>query len=254
MYRVRGTMDQRGSTVSGFIRIDRPGNTLPDRQRNCSACESAYSSGAGECALENAHQHGGYVGDVHENDDNGAQQIDGAHDGHNLFCHPSDGVFTADDEKQNKSGVNDAHGHDVKSEGGVQCLGDCVGAAALGELHEQADGEKYGQRAADFFALLTLDAALHVIHGAAHVFAVAVFSTVIKAQRNLSHFQHHAEKCPDEHPENGAGAAYSNRSSYAGNVAHTNGAAQTDAECPVRRNLAIAVFVVLGCFFEYRIF
>ena len=32
MYRVRGTMDQRGSTVSGFIRIDRPGNTLPDRQ------------------------------------------------------------------------------------------------------------------------------------------------------------------------------------------------------------------------------
>ena len=64
MYRVRGTMDQRGSTVSGFIRIDRPGNTLLDRQRNCSACESAYSSGAGECALENAHQHGGYVGDV----------------------------------------------------------------------------------------------------------------------------------------------------------------------------------------------
>ena len=78
--------------------------------------------------------------------------------------------------------------------------------------------------------------------------------TVIQAQGGLSRLDHHAKKRPDPHPEDGARSAYGNGGRHAGDIAHADGAAQCQAECSVRGNLAVTALAGFRAAGKNRVF
>ena len=113
MDRIGGTVDQGRGAVAGLIGVDRPGNALPDGQGNHGASKAAHGSRAGKGTLEDLGKHGGHIGDIHEKNDDGCQQIGSAHDGNQLFCYSADGVFAPDQQVYNEQHINDHNGHQI---------------------------------------------------------------------------------------------------------------------------------------------
>ena len=92
-----------GRTHTSLVREQTTSNTVFDSLGNCNAGEAADCCARIECANENLSECFWQLTDVHEDQDQGAQNVEGCHDWNNLFSNRCD---TANATEENECSQN----------------------------------------------------------------------------------------------------------------------------------------------------
>ena len=183
------------------------------------AFDAPHDAGAGEAAengleieggMEDVAEHGAEAGDVREDNDQGDDHVQHAHDGHQHLGHPGQAFAAAenaDAEEHCQHTADDVGGILIVEaearEGALGVVGrQHVVAHHVGE--DEDDGEDNAQPA-------LAEGLLHVIGGAAVAVALTVALLVDLGERGLHKRGGAAEDRRDPHPEDRAGAAEAER-------------------------------------------
>lgn len=198
---------------------NRPGHAQTDGHHHRGTGKAA----GGRHRLEGAgHDHGqdaGDLGDVHEDDSQRAQHVEGDHDGHQQGGHAADAAHTADDD-----GGGQAHEHDTGDAGSdgkavVEGVSHGIGLHHAADA-EGGDGREEGEQGRQPFPA---QPARDVVHGAAAEGAVLVLHAVFHGQHGFGVFGGHAHEAGHPHPEQGTGAADVDGRGHTGDIAGAHG-------------------------------
>ena len=235
---VGGGVNHDGGAEAGLVGenapLEAPGHGLGDHGPADAAGGGFKVEGAGKNGSEGRRN----PADVHADDDQGADDKEDGHEGHDALVGGGDPLQPADNHQRQKHDDHDAgdqiHRAGIRGNQRVDALGDGSHLAhvadAEGSQHRE-DGEQHGQHRAGNLAVLHLaDAVLQIVHGAAAPFAPLIPAAEEKAQHVFRIIGHHADDGGDPHPENGAGAAHGNGVGHAGDVSRADGGGQGGAQ------------------------
>ena len=220
--------------VGEHAALEAPGHSLGDDR-------PAHAAGSGlevERALEDGREGGGHLADVHDDDDQGTNDEEHRHEGHDALVRRGDAPEAAQDhqrqEHDHHQRGDDIHHGGVGADQRVDALGNRGHLPHVADAEGGHDGEQGKQprqdRTDDLAVLHGPDAVLEVVHRAAAPFALLIPAAEEDAQHVFGVIGHHAHDRGDPHPEDRARAAHGDGIGHAGDVARADRGGQGGAQ------------------------
>ena len=174
------------------------------------------------------------MGNIHKEDDNGADHIEDDHERDDFLSDRGNTLQAADYDQSDQDHDDCAGDPGGEAEDGLHIAGDGVHLRHVADAEggdEAEKGEQKGQYLADACAaLFGAQTVAEIVHRAAGPFALGVFAAVEDAEDVFGIVGHHAQEGHDPHPEHGAGAAHEDGAGHADDIAGADGGGQGGAE------------------------
>ena len=215
------SMGMGRGTHTGFVGEEAAGHAVAHGfahgDAECAAAGGLRIEGHDENGLEGAGQ-GGNVG---EDDDEAAADVQKRHERHELFHDPGNALCAAEEDGGGNERHNDAHEHGGNSEGGAEGRAYGVG---LHHVAHEAEGEDdgHGEEGGKGPAEGSGEGCADIVGRSADGFAALVGALVLLGQHGFGIVGGHAEEGAEPHPENGARAACGDGRGRARNVARAH--------------------------------
>ena len=138
-------MGVRGGAHARLVAEQAAGHAVAHGFLDARADDAARGGGGIERAHEDHLQSRDDVGGVGQQDDKPAEQVEGRHDGHDLFGKGGDAPHAAEEHERGERGDDYADEQRRQGKGGLEGIGDGVGldhVADEPERDDDGDGEK----------------------------------------------------------------------------------------------------------------
>ena len=214
-------MGDGGGAQTGFIGEHTAGHALTHSHHHGIAENAAAHGFEAECALEDLDEHGGDIGDTHDDDRDAGQDIKDGHEGHHIGGDLTDALNAADDHDGHDDSQNNTGDQGIQAHQTLHGAGDLAG---LGDVAD-AEGGQTAQNGEDHSQPLPVfsQTVFDIVHGAALVDALIVGGAEFQGKGDLGVFGAHAEESGEPHPEHSAGTADENGAGNTGDITGTYG-------------------------------
>ena len=249
-------MNHDGRTKAGLVGEDAALHTHLHGKGNTGTYNTAGSGLCGKGTLEDRNESSRYIADMHEDNDDSADQVKDDHDGNKLFRKGRDPLKSADDHQSNGEEEDNSRNDVGDSEGMVNVVGHTVYLAHVADAEGgqqteagEEDREHNAEASAAFFC--TKDVS-EVIHGASAPFSLGIFPSIIDTENILGIVGHHTEKCNYPQPEDCAGSAGSQSCGNTCNITRSDRSRKSGTQTLELAYLLIVAGSMRGNMFVYE--
>ena len=209
-----------GRTHTSFVGEQAAGNAVLDCGGYRNAGEAAQSSARIERADKDLTERFREVADVHDDQNQSAQDVEDCHDWNQFLSYGRDTADAAQEDKASQNCYDDTNDHWINAEGAVERSTDRVGLYHVAEKAEcQRNQDRKDNR--KYFAERTFVSSADVVSRSAGYLAVFINGLVFLCQRRLNEDGGHTEDGGYPHPEDSARAAHYHRGGSTGQVTGT---------------------------------